>query len=231
MNHFLAKQTDEHTLIVEGDDARHFAKVLRARKGDRFTGSDGKGVFFDAEVRSISDGMVVGDILSLKRAQASMELALGIGILKKRDRFEFAVEKAVELGVREIFPLITQYSEKSKVRMDRLQSVAHSAFKQSQGIWYPQVHRPTGLSEMINIGSSYDLRLIAHEKSSVYPKDEVFQETDQVLVLIGPEGGFSEQEVRMAFEQGFNTLSLGSRRLRTETAAVVASSLFINRFS
>jgi len=152
---------------------------------------------------------------------------LGLGIIKHRQRLEFAIEKAIELGATDIVLFKSRYTEKDNVRTDRIENIMISAMKQSMHAMLPVLTIAQSLEEAI---SNYPQSriIIAHEKHDGKPgiMNEI-KEEKEVLALIGPEGGFSEEEVNMVREKGGEVVSLGRYRLRAETAAIAILSLFL----
>jgi 16S rRNA (uracil1498-N3)-methyltransferase len=210
-------------------EARHASKVMRAREGDLLTVVDGRGGWYEGIIRRITKKTIQVEIQKSRRIPPSdPTLILGMGIIKKRDRLEFAVEKAVELGVSEIMLFRSEHTIKENVRMDRLESIAISAMKQSLRAWLPQISMYHSLEGLIQRTDDAQL-LMAHEKVEPAKNNISLKQLDEdrLLLLVGPEGGFSEDEVAFAKSQGAQLVSLGSYRLRAETAAVAFLSQFL----
>lgn len=230
MNIFYAPPSQIHGGFIEllDQEAAHATKVMRAKEDDRLTVVDGKGGRYEGPIRQITKESVQIEIDNKEHNPPSQPvLWLGMGIIKKRDRREFAVEKAVELGVSEIYLFRSEHTIKQNVRMDRLESIALSAMKQSMRAWLPQISIFHSFGEMLNTVSGAVL-LAAHEKvdteSNIHKKE--FNE-EKLLLLVGPEGGFSSAEIDLIEQKGGALVSLGSNRLRTETAVVAFLSQFI----
>ncbi len=212
-------------------EATHASKVMRAREGDKLTIVDGEGGRYEGPIKMISDDSVQIEIAdSEHQPQPSPQLILGMGIIKKRDRLEFAVEKAVELGTSAIGLFRSERTIKENVRMDRLESIAISAMKQSLRAWLPSISLYHSLDELLNHYPDAKY-LAAHEKVDGNDKEQDLQQIDneKLLLLVGPEGGFSPDEIAKFQEQDAQLISLGNNRLRTETAAVVFLSQFISQ--
>ncbi|WP_372639168.1 16S rRNA (uracil(1498)-N(3))-methyltransferase [Fodinibius sp.] len=234
MNIFYAPPSQIHSDFAEltGQEATHASKVLRVREGDRLVVVDGQGGRYEGPVARISGHKSLQVKLEDRQhvTAPAPELILGMGIIKKRDRLEFAVEKAVELGASHIALFRSEHTIKKNVRTDRLESIALSAMKQSLRSWLPEISVSSSVDEVIERYS--DVRcLMAHEKVSsagggndVAP---VADDEDRLLLLVGPEGGFSPAEVERAKEEGARLVSLGAYRLRAETAVVVFMSRFL----
>jgi 16S rRNA (uracil1498-N3)-methyltransferase len=214
--------------LVE-QEAKHASKVMRAREGDMLTVVDGRGNWYEGIIRRKTRKTVQIEIEQSQHISPSEPaLILGMGIIKKRDRLEFAVEKAVELGVSEIRLFRSEHTIKENVRMDRLESIATSAMKQSLRAWLPQISMYNSLEELIERTDDAQL-LMAHEKVEPGKNNISLKQLDEdrLLLLVGPEGGFSDTEVAFAKKKGAQLVSLGSYRLRAETAAVAFLSQFL----
>ena len=231
MNIFYAPPSQVNNGFVELTDqeAAHASRVLRAEEGDELTVVDGERNRYTGSIRRITNQAVQIEITSQEKVEEpSPLLILGMGIIKKRDRLEFAVEKAVELGVYEIALFRSEHTVKENVRMDRLESIAISAMKQSLRAWLPDITFFRSFEKVLTAYSDADI-LTAHEKidSESSAPDSSFN-ADKKLLLVGPEGGFSESEISDLKNSGAELVSLGRNRLRTETAAVAFLSQFLN---
>lgn len=212
--------------MLEGDEMQHCVKTLRKRVGDTIQLMDGQGFYYEAELVEISKKAVIVKIITRKENQLPWDFHLHIAIAptKNMDRLEWFVEKSVEIGINEITPLQCRYSERKQLRLDRLEKIALSAAKQSHKFVLPKLNELTDFNSFIKTAKA-DQRFIAHcyEDNLPHLKNQ-FQYKSQasVLVLIGPEGDFSEEEVKNALTVGFEAIGLGKSRLRTETAGIVA---------
>lgn len=230
MNIFYAPPAQIHSGFIEllDQEAAHAGKVMRVREGDRLTVVDGIGGRYEGPIRRITKGSVQIEIDKKQQISARKpELILGMGIIKKRDRLEFAVEKAVELGVSRIYLFRGEHTIKQNVRMDRLESIAVSAMKQSLRARLPEISLARSFDEMLDTASDAEY-LAAHEK--VDGEAEISKEkfsNDKLFLLVGPEGGFTSDEIDMVKQRGGKLVSLGPNRLRTETAAIAFLSRFI----
>ena len=211
------------------EESAHCVRVLRYSAGDEILITDGRGTTYTARITNPHPKHCDFEIISSEKQEPHHHFHLHIAIAptKNMDRMEWAVEKCVEIGVDEITPLLCRFSERKQLRIDRLEKIILSAAKQSLTPYLPVLHDLTPYEDFIKSQESrvksQEQNFIAHcykdEKRLL--KDEIEQGRD-VLVLIGPEGDFSEQEVADALAAGFIPVSLGNSRLRTETAAVVA---------
>lgn len=213
-------------LTLEGQEARHAAKVMRFREGDILHASDGLGNIYESEVTELGKNSITSKIIqTIHEEQPQFKKTVAFGAIKKRDRLEFAVEKAVELGVWEICIFHADHSERSKINQERLQTIALSAFKQCKRSWLPKVVFIDSLDEVMD---HYE----DHQPIMAYMQAEAEQPAaltqPDTLFLIGPEGGFSEREVGIAKERKAKLVTLGKYRLRAETAVltILAQYLF-----
>lgn len=227
MNIFYAPpdQVLDNRLELTGQEARHAAKTLRHRRGDEITAVDGRGGRYEGVISRITDHKVTVNITSKQQEEPKLPcVTVAIGIIKKRDRLEFAVEKAAELGAAEIAVFRGEHSVKQNVRRDRLESTAISAMKQSLRSRLPEIMIFHSLEALLQNYSSH--RLLAAHKSG-HPLTADFQSSGkEYLLLTGPEGDFSDNELELIEERKAQLISLGTNRLRTETAAIT----FLNSF-
>ncbi|MBQ6724783.1 MAG: 16S rRNA (uracil(1498)-N(3))-methyltransferase [Paludibacteraceae bacterium] len=210
------------------EESAHCVRVLRYSVGDEILITDGRGTTYTARITNPHPKHCDFEILSREKQEPhhAFHLHIAIAPTKNIERMEWAIEKCVEIGVDEITPLLCRFSERKQLRTDRLEKIILSAAKQSLTPYLPVLHELTPYDEFLRLEArveSGEQRFIAHcykdEKRLL--KDEIERGRD-VLVLIGPEGDFSEKEVAGALALGFAPVSLGNSRLRTETAAVVA---------
>lgn len=215
------------TVTISGQEAQHITKVLRKREGDVICVADGVGRHFRCSIAMTTRQQVLATCLEEQnRAPSSTKKVLALGALKKRDRLEFAIEKAVELGATEICVFNAEHSERNRLKEDRLELVVTSAFKQSGRYWMPQVTLLDSLEEVLNHYVGFK-PIMAHEKVEV--KQPEFSDDQELLLLVGPEGGFSDSEVGLIESTGGLLISLGMNRLRAETAVSAILSLLLFR--
>lgn len=212
------------SLTLPEDESLHCAKVLRMQAGDSILITDGKGKFYDAVVslphQKHTSVEIVRQIIVPKYWQPHIHIAFAP--TKNIDRTEWFVEKATEIGVDTLTPLLTRYSERKEIKPARIEKILVSAMKQSQKAYLPVLRPMTPFSEFVR-QSFLGQKMIAH----CYEGDKTllshaYNRGGDVLILIGPEGDFSEQEVELALKAQFLPVSLGESRLRAETAALVA---------
>ncbi|WP_420460176.1 RsmE family RNA methyltransferase [Neolewinella sp.] len=204
-------------------EAQHAARVLRKRVGDTLDLVDGRGGWYQAEINQIDKRSCLLTVVQTRQetARAEHSLTLLVAPTKNIDRFEWVLEKATEIGVDRIQPILTEHSERTRLRNDRLERVLEAAMKQSLRAWLPELGEVLPFAEAV--GSVSGDRFLAYlgERGSGLLRDLVRPDTDTV-VAVGPEGGFSGGEAELARAVGFVFAGLGPHRLRTETAAVVA---------
>ena len=206
------------------EESKHIVKVLRKREGDSLHLTNGKGWIFETEITIAEPNTCTARILKAeKEAPASYHLHLAVAPTKMNDRYEWFLEKATEIGIQEITPVICDHSERKVVKSERFQRVIQSALKQSLHTRFPVLHEPIGFKEFIEKDLP-ETKFIAHCEDSMQRKllSKSFKKGVSATILIGPEGDFSKEEIDMALKAGWEPVSLGNSRLRTETAAVVA---------
>lgn len=231
--HYYAppEQIIGNTILLDEEEARHALQVLRAQVGTRMIVVDGVGGWYEAALVRSSKKQAELHIISRRAhvGESGRELRVGLALLKNPDRFETFVEKAVELGVTEIWALQTLRTESQKFRPDRLERIMIAALKQCGRSVKPLLKLkklPEALTE------KEGNRFICHEKAILSNGGVPLMETNPnadtpMTILIGPEGGFSDEEILEAERQGWQVATLGKRRLRAETAALVVASLGI----
>jgi len=227
------------TLRLQRQEVHHLLNVHRKKKGDFFIAVDGKGSGYDCEIESFDKNSLTAKILKMHRfyGEPLFKLTLALAIHKK-NRFEWVIEKATEIGVTNIIPLLTKRTILSEqtLKPQRSERIALSAMKQSCRSFLPTITPARNFESLCEDSSNFDIKLIAHEKKIGKNANEFLQFDENVLrriksgiVCIGPEGGFTNEEIDLANSYGFSTIGLGARRLRTETAALVAASLLLDR--
>jgi 16S rRNA (uracil1498-N3)-methyltransferase len=221
MNSFIAEILGNNANLM-AEESWHCAKVLRKKAGDEIRIIDGKGHFYNATLTLVSEKKSVAEIKEGPFAQQrrNYRLHLAIAPTKQIDRVEWMVEKAVEIGIDEITLMQCRNSERTSVKTDRIQKIVESAVKQSLQAFIPQVNGLTAFDRLL-VQNKEKQRLIAHcfdtPKTNI---NAVKFKNSETLILIGPEGDFSPEEVGAARTAGFDAVSLGANRLRTETAGL-----------
>ena len=224
---FFAELIDQHTAILEEDEFTHCIKVLRKKTGDRIHITNGKAWFASAEINQIKKRSATLSIVEQEEQQPpTYSVNLGIAAPKSKNRWDFLLEKAVEVGVDSVTPIITDNSERSKISADRANKIMRSAALQSKRIVHPVFNDPIKLPDLINqYATGNTNKFIAHYNPVNDWIDRCALDHPNSLILIGPEGDFSTAELDLCNTNGFTTVNISNNRLRTETAAIVACSL------
>lgn len=217
------------TLTLPEEESQHCVQVLRAKAGDRVQITDGVGTIYEAEITNPHRKHCEVRILSESHPAPLHEgrVHLAVAPTKNIDRIEWLIEKCTEMGVDELTLLLCQHSERKTVNEERLQKIIVSAAKQSLKATFPVFHGLKPLSEVLHGATETD-RLIAHCADGYEANPHKFALQNRitrghsVLILIGPEGDFSDKEIAEALSLGYQPVSLGKARLRTETAGMVA---------
>lgn len=205
------------------EESKHITKVLRKKEGDILHITNGKGHLFKAEILSADSKRCKAQIIDFeKKHQTKHWLHMVVAPTKLNDRFEWFLEKATEIGINEITPIICKHSERKTIKQERLERVIQSGMKQSLRAYLPKLNPAISFEDYME-KKHEGLLFIAHcqEGEKLDLKRRVAPDKD-ITILIGPEGDFSNSEVKVAYEKGFLPVSLGKSRLRTETAAIVA---------
>ncbi len=211
-------------VVLDETESKHAVKVLRLSTGDKVQLIDGKGGFYEAEISVAHPKKCMLKITKTKKEFGKKDFHLHIAIAptKNNDRFEWFLEKTTEIGINEITPILCDHSERKNIKSDRLEKILVSAMKQSLKAYLPKLNKLTTFKDLVS-SSKTEHRFIAHcyQDSKNHIKNESLK-SNEVLVLIGPEGDFSPEEVAFAIQRGFKEITLGDSRLRTETAGIVA---------
>lgn len=221
-----------HKLTIDGEEFVHLTHVMRKKQGDSIRVVNGVGTTYDATIVEVSKHIARCEILKVhtRLNEPELDVTLGVAILKNASKFDFLVEKVTELGVNAIVPLITSRAIPRHAKTDRLQKLALAAMKQSGRCVLPAVKELTGFPEFVQSAQPGSLRIIPHEQIESPTLAHVLQgkEFRSAILCVGPEGGFTDDEVILAESAGFQPVSLGVRRLRTETAAIIAAGFVLD---
>ena len=225
MHVFYTPDIDSSTYVLNEEESRHCMKVLRLVIGDVVHLIDGKGGLYEAEIISESKRNVTLQVLktTTEYQKRRHHLHIAVAPTKNIDRLEWFLEKATEIGIDEITPLICDRSERKIVKEDRLNKVITSAVKQSLQAYHPVLNEATTFKDFISKQSA-TYKMIAHCVDGE-PRQFISQVShpdEKYLILIGPEGDFTPNEIQLALQNDFKPLTLGNTRLRTETAALAA---------
>jgi len=214
-------------VILDEDTSKHIVQVLRMQNGEQLQLTDGKGNLFTGVITDNNRKRCAVAILQTTNHQPqTRKISIAISLLKNTSRFEWFLEKATEIGVSEIIPLVCARTEKTAFKYDRMKSILVSAMLQSQQCRLPVLQEPIKFNQLVQT-APHPQKLIAHcEETGVKQALSTLQSVGaSAIILIGPEGDFTPEEIQLALENNFSAVALGNTRLRTETAGVVAASL------
>lgn len=232
-------QITETQITITGDDVNHIKNVLRMEKGEHVVICDGQGKDYYCAIDRLENDRIIAQILEINDTESELPVKYYLfqGIPKK-DKMELVIQKAVELGAYEIIPVAMkrcvakiENEKKEKKKLERWQSIATSAAKQSGRGIIPQIHSVVSFAEALQIAKDLDCTIIPYEQADGIKHSKeclehaVKQKT--VGIFIGPEGGFDDKEIAQALESGFSTITLGKRILRTETAGLTILSILM----
>ena len=221
-------------VVLDEDTSKHIVQVLRMKIGEQVQLTNGKGIMFTCEITD--DNRKKCSVTIIKKSEIAPQgtaenprsaITIAISLIKNNTRFEWFLEKATEIGVTEIIPLICERTEKTAFKYERMKSILVSAMLQSQQVWLPALYEPVKFTSFIE-KAKHEQKFIAHcedEKNKQALTDRLTNLLTSKLILIGPEGDFTTKEIELALENNCIPVTLGSTRLRTETAGVVAATL------
>jgi 16S rRNA (uracil1498-N3)-methyltransferase len=212
---------------LDEDTSKHIISVLRMQKGEDVLLTDGKGSKAQASIIDDNRKRCCVQINSIeKKEQSFPKVTIAISIIKNASRFEWFLEKATEIGVTEIIPLLCERTEKEKFRYDRMKGILVSAMLQSQQTWLPVLHPPTNFETVVK-NTALQNGFIAHclPENKLPLTTQLINRSTNKLILIGPEGDFTPNEIHLALQNNFTPVALGNTRLRTETAGIVAATI------
>jgi 16S rRNA (uracil1498-N3)-methyltransferase len=215
-------------LILDDFEHKHLVKVLRKKIGDTLKITDGKRNIFDCKIVKVSGDSIECEILEKKYNlyEPEINLKLFIAPLRNNSRFEFAIEKAVELGVNSIQPVITEFTINknsfSKTKLDRIIKIIISAMGQSQRCYLPGFENAITFEDMIKSTKDLPNKIVMYEYADSDEKSLIDKSKKEISLLIGPEGGFSKQEIKVLSNNNWQVHSLGDRKIRAETAAIIS---------
>ena len=229
--YFYINDLSNSIITLDENTSKHIIQVLRMKNEEILMLTDGKG--------SVAKAVIVNDnrkrcevkVQSIQKAEERKpKITIAVSLLKNASRFEWFLEKATEIGVSKIIPLLCERTEIEKFRSDRLNGILISAMLQSQQSWLPQLHEPMEYKKVLEVES--EKRFIAHcleeERKSLSKELIAINSSNSQIILIGPEGDFTPKEINDAIQKGFVPVTLGKTRLRTETAAMAAAVLMCN---
>lgn len=227
MNLFFARELSEKAGSLSEEESHHASRVLRMQPGDRLYVTQGRGFIYEAELRETGRKEATFEVTGLYRKEEKQRHThIAIAPTKSNDRFENFLEKATELGVDEISPIICGHSERKVYKTARGQKIITAAAKQSLSAWWPVLHEPRPLQGFLQQQAPGPApeKFIAwcgeEESANILPR---LPQYPRMIMLVGPEGDFSPEEVKLARAAGYQSVSLGPRRLRTETAGMAVA--------
>ncbi|HVX50059.1 MAG TPA: RsmE family RNA methyltransferase [Chitinophagaceae bacterium] len=216
------------SFVLSEETSKHCVQVLRMKTGEQLELTDGLGNIITAAITAADKrACVVRADKERKAEKPARQIAIGISLLKNPGRFEWFLEKAVETGVSEIYPLLCARTERQHFRHDRMKSIVVAAMLQSQQAWLPMLHNPVTV-DTITATAAYKQKLIAHCADGHKQKIAQLALQESIIALIGPEGDFTPQEIDQCLINGYIPVTLGNTRLRTETAGITALVLLVN---
>jgi 16S rRNA (uracil1498-N3)-methyltransferase len=227
MQLFYAPEISLPRYTLPEEESKHCVRVLRMTVGDELHLTDGKGNMYRCKVVSDNVKHCTVEVVETIHEYEKMSygLVMAVAPTKNIDRFEWFLEKATEVGISEVYPLECDHSERRQIKDDRELKIITSAVKQSLKAYHPMLHPMTRFKDVVSMPFEGQ-KFIAHCNDAMGERDylgKLLKKGGNTLILIGPEGDFSEEEINFALENGFKAISLGKERLRTETAAVVAT--------
>jgi 16S rRNA (uracil1498-N3)-methyltransferase len=214
---------DDTSFNFDRDESRHIVKVLRKKEGNVLYITNGKGWLFEAQLIDANNKNSSVKIISKQFTEKQkFKLHLAVAPTKMNDRYEWFLEKATEIGVNTITPIICEHSERKVIKTERFERIIQSAMKQSIQYYLPKLNAPISFKAFIEKNTA-DQKFIAHcEDTKRTDFKSALESNKDCLILIGPEGDFSVKEIQMALQHHYIPVTLGETRLRTETAGVVA---------
>ncbi len=242
MHRFYIRKQDikEKTAIIQGQDARHLTHVLRLSPGDHVELADGRGVCWEARILSMDSQGVTLDLISrtVLHGESPVSITVAQGMLKDK-KMDMVLRHLTELGITRWIPFFAHRSiprpdpGKLAARVERWQRISREAMKQCKRSRLPQIDTPVTFKELLNLSQEYDKKIAFWEKGCV-PFGSITTDPtalpQKIIILIGPEGGFPENEIEEARNAGFSAFSLGTRILRAETASLTACTLVQHYF-
>lgn len=224
MNLFYAPNINGQFYDLDKEESKHIVRVLRKKQGDTIHFTDGKGWFYETVINEIDSKSCTVEILNKYEGDDKRPFKIHIAIAptKNNDRMEWFLEKSTEIGIDEITPIICDHSERKIVKIERLNKVITSAVKQSLKSFHPKLNEQITLKSFLHNNFEGQKFIAYIDKDVTLELSKSIKPTENILILIGPEGDFRPEEVELAKQKGFVPVSLGKSRLRTETAGIVA---------
>lgn len=220
------------TITLSEETSKHIVQVLRMQQGEQLQLTNGKGNLLTCKIIDDNRKKCVVEIVACSFSEATTApVCIAISLVKNNTRFEWFLEKATEIGVSAIMPLICDRTEKQQFKQERMKNILVSAMLQSQQVWLPVLHEPQKIKALIG-ANQFDSKYIAHcedEGNKVQLCHQPTAVSTSKLILIGPEGDFTKEEITLALQHQFIPVALGNTRLRTETAGMVAATIMVSK--
>ncbi|MEO7922102.1 MAG: RsmE family RNA methyltransferase [Chitinophagaceae bacterium] len=220
-------------IVLDEDSSKHIVQVLRMKEGELLNLTDGKGNLITCTIKEEDKKNCIVTVKDcIHKPQNITKVTIAISLLKNSNRFEWFLEKVTEIGACKIIPLICKRTEKTKFRYNRMESICISAMLQSQQVWLPLLQQPLKFENLVTEKFNHWQKFIAHcaegenQKKQLLAHSQLSKSAEQ-LIVIGPEGDFTPEEIDLALTNEFIAVSLGETRLRTETAGVAAATILV----
>lgn len=229
---YIDESPNAGTIVLKEDTSKHIIQVLRMQNGEALQLTDGKGNLFLAEITDNNRKRCAVSIKqTINHQRPTVNVTIAISLLKNTSRFEWFLEKATEIGVNGIIPLVCERTEKTAFKHERLNNILISAMLQSQQTYLPVLQEPLKFQQFITKQFDNTSKFIAHcedENNKAPLINKLINRPASKLILIGPEGDFTKEEISQSLQNDFIAVSLGETRLRTETAGLVAAVILKN---
>lgn len=210
------------------EESKHIIKVLRKKEGDILFVTNGLGFLFKTEIILATEKKCTVSILSQEQKERdTYHIHLAVAPTKMNERYEWFLEKATEIGIHEITPIICDHSERKVLKTERFEKILQSAMKQSNQYHLPKLNAPVSFKDFMNKKQEGNLYIAHCEETNKKELKDCITVKENYILLIGPEGDFSTKEIEAALQNGYQPVSLGNTRLRTETAGIVACHTFV----
>ena len=221
MELFYLPNVQDETALLEDEELHHITRVMRKSVGYELSFTDGKGRLFRGVITQLDKRSGrVSITSSSERSERPIQITVLTALTKNVKRIEWAFEKLTELGVSNIVPLICKRSERDKIPMERVRKILIAAMKQSERLWIPELQAPVPMTKAVTADFGTSVKYVCYRSPDSVQLAAHYTKGHNVVCLIGPEGDFTDEELQMASDNGFIALSLGEKRLRTETASV-----------
>lgn len=229
MKRFYSNNIQNNFVYLNNEEAQHCTKVLRGKIGDKVEVLNGNGILYVGIISNIQKHEVQIEIIEIKKEQNENQNKLSIAICPTKNpaRIEWFLEKATEIGIVNIFPIISDRTEKESIKHERFQQIIISAAKQSGQLFFPTLHSIQSFNTLLDSNMQFKQFFIAHcdENNEKNRLKDAYKKNESALLLIGPEGDFSNKEITTAINKNYIPISLGNSILRVETAGVVACAI------